>query len=160
MEWRSLTVRHLAAEGLGLQESRVEKVAREVLQWTRDCFQLDVFAESMFHIRQSLKTEVVAKAIDFSLCLRRQYSIVSPHVPQDLDQLIAIHLRWRSKEISRGNVELKFCVRPQLRRLALASKRGQLSHDNIVEAELGVLKNLHRLPPEEIPLPTDQDEID
>jgi hypothetical protein len=157
VEWRSLTVQRLAVEGASPQESRATDVASTILHWTSDCLGLDISAESMAQIRHNLKTEVVAKAIEFSLFLRRQYSIISPHIPQNLDRLIANYISLGKR------AKLKICIRPQLRRLSLTSTKGPQSHDIIVEAELSVLKL--RTPileekPAQSPLPVKQDEID
>jgi hypothetical protein len=156
VEWRSLTVQQLAVEGASPQESRVTDVASTILHWTSDCLELDISAESMAQIRHNLKTEVVEKAIEFSLFLRRQYSIILPHISQNLDQLIANYLSLGRR------AKLKICIRPQLRRLSFTSTKGPRSHDIIVEAELSVLKL--RTPisekPAQSPLPLKQDEID
>jgi hypothetical protein len=140
VEWRSLTVRHLAVVDPSLRDSRISSVAAKILRWTSECLHLDNFAESMVQIEQSLKDEVVARAIEFSLDLRRQYSVVGPHVPQNLDTLIARHLGLRKHDISRKHAEVEICIRPQLRRLSLASTKSQLSYHNIVEAELSILE--------------------
>ena len=134
MEWRSLTVRQLAAEGISPQESRVRNVVSTILHWTSGCLGLDISAESMGQIRHNLETEVVAKAIEFSLFLRRQCSIVSPHIPQNLDGQVANYVSLGKR------AKLKICIRPQLRRLSFASTKDQLSSDIIVEAELSALK--------------------
>jgi hypothetical protein len=156
VEWRSLTVRQLSMEGHSYQEARVANIAAKILRWMGACLHLEVSADSMAQIRHNLKAEVVTKAIEFSLFLRRQYSIVSPHILQDLDRLSTYHLSLRT---SQRRAEPKMCVRPQLRRLSLASTQGQLSYDIIVEAELS------RIPSSEenqaqAPLPMGQDEVD
>jgi hypothetical protein len=156
VEWRSLTVRQLTMEGPSYQEARVANIAAKIFRWVGACLHLDVSADSMAQIRHNLEAEVVIKAVEFSLFLRRQYSIVSPHIPQDLDRLLTYHLSLRT---SQRRAEPKMCVRPQLRRLSLASNQCQLSYDIIVEAELS------RVPSSEenqaqAPLPMEQDEID
>lgn len=163
MKWRSLTVRHLATERPSLQGSRIGSVVEKILRWTSKCLHLDIPAESMVQIKQNLNNEVVARAIEFSLDLRRECRVVSPHVPQDLDTLIACHLDLRKHDISQKHTEVKICIRPQLRKLSPASTNSQLSYDNIVEADLRVLELPHtfweqiKTPPR--PLPAKQNEI-
>jgi hypothetical protein len=140
MEWRSLTVRHLAMESPSLQDSKVGSVAAKILRWTSERLHLNTSAELMVQIKQNLKNDVVARAIKFSLDLRRQHRVVWPHVPQNLDTLLACHLDLRKHDISQKHAEVKICIRPQLRRLSLASTKSQLPSENIVEAELSVLE--------------------